>query len=214
MDISDFFYWPVHTVYRGTKPDVASNTEHETFNIMLTPTFTVIPVQEKPQLTISQTALKKEPKVGEEVIITVSIANTGSGAAKSIQLTENIPSSVSVSCVSGAGSTGTLVTWRGELRTCETHIIQHTFRIIEEKNRFFPVIVRYEDADGNRHETSTTIYISANVPEIKTTTFPEVPLMWMDNSDIYSSSRGIPIIVAIKRRGGEEGAEMTMEENN
>ena len=214
--LAHFWYGKGNALFALGRYQEANEAYDRAYGDATTPsTTTPIPItssSKTPQLTISQTTLKEEPEVGEEAIITVSIANTGSGTAKSIQLTENIPSSVSVSYVNGADSTGNLVTWIGELRPGETHIIQHTFRIIEEKDRFFPVIVRYEDADGNRHETSTTIYISANMPESTTTMFPEIPLTWIIAISVVLM--GIAIIVAVRRRGGEGGAEITIEENN
>ena len=113
-----------------------------------------------PLLTISQTILKEEPKVGEETLVKVSLLNRGGAAAKNILLSESIPSSVSVSHVSGAYSTGNIVTWSGELEPGKTHSIQHTFKMLEVKDRAVPVTVTYEDSDGNEYEASSTIYIA------------------------------------------------------
>lgn len=132
-----------------------------------TPTPTQAPIG-KPQLTISQTTLIEEPEVGEDTLITVTIANTGNGIAKNINLREHIPSSVSINYVDGANSAGNLVTWSGDLDIGQTYSIIHSFRILEEKNRAVPVKVTYEDEDGKRYETSTTIYISAKAEEMPT----------------------------------------------
>ena len=113
-----------------------------------------------PLLTISQTILKEEPKVGEETLVKVSLLNRGGVEAKNILLSESIPSSVSVSHVSGAYSTGNIVTWSGELEKGKTHSIQHTFKMLEVKDRAVPVTVTYEDSDGNEYEASSTIYIA------------------------------------------------------
>jgi len=121
-----------------------------------------------PLLTISQTILKEEPKVGEETLVKVSLLNRGGATAKNILLSESIPSSVSVSHVSGAYSTGNIVTWSGELEKGKTHSVQHTFKMLEVKDRAVPVTVTYEDSDGNEYEASSTIYIATkkDVPAV------------------------------------------------
>ncbi|MCK4332224.1 MAG: PGF-CTERM sorting domain-containing protein [Thermoplasmatales archaeon] len=135
------------------------------------PTPTSTPVATKapignPQLTISQTTLREEPEVGEDVLITVTISNTGDKIAKSINLREHIPSSVSINYVDGANSAGNLITWSGDLYVGQTRSIMHSFRILEEKNRAVPVKVTYEDEGGKKYETSAAIYISAKAEEI------------------------------------------------
>ena len=125
-----------------------------------TPTPTKAPIG-KPQLTISQTTLREEPEVGEDVLITVTISNAGNGIVKNINLREHIPSSVSINFVDGANSAGNLITWSGDLYVGQTYSIMHSFRILEERNRAVPVKVTYEDESGKRYETSATIYISA-----------------------------------------------------
>ena len=132
----------------------------------VTPAPTPVAVKKLPQIDIAHTTLKEEPEVGEEAIVTVTIANIGEGTAKNIYLTEHIPSSISVSYVDGASSsTGNLVIWSGELKPGEVHSIKHTFRILEEKNRFFPAKVTFEDEYGIKHEMATTIYVTAKIPE-------------------------------------------------
>jgi len=144
-----------------------------------TPTSTLTPIPtkaliEKPQLTVSQTTLREEPEVGEDVLITVTISNMGDGIAKNINLREHIPSSVSVNYVDGANSAGNLITWSGNLDVEQTYSIIHSFRILEEKNRAVPVKVTYEDENGKRYETSATIYISAKAEETPVPT-PSIP---------------------------------------
>ncbi|MGB2841532.1 MAG: PGF-CTERM sorting domain-containing protein [Halobacteriota archaeon] len=129
------------------------------------PTPTKTPIG-KPQLTISQTTLREEPEVGEDVLITVTISNTGNEIAKNINLREHIPSSVSINFIDGANSAGNLITWNGDLYVGQTYSIMHSFRILEERNRAVPVKVTYEDESGNRYETSAAIYISAKAEEI------------------------------------------------
>jgi len=133
------------------------------------PTPTKAPIG-KPQLTISQTTLREEPEVGEDVLITVTISNTGNEIAKNINLREHIPSSVSINFIDGANSAGNLITWNGDLYVGQTYSIMHSFRILEEKNRAVPVKVTYEDENGKKYETSATIYISAKAEEIPATT--------------------------------------------
>jgi len=144
-----------------------------------TPTSTSTPIPTKapigkPQLTVSQTTLREEPEVGEDVLITVTISNTGDGIAKNINLREHIPSSVSVNYVDGANSAGNLITWSGDMDVGQTYSIIHSFRILEEKNRAVPVKVTYEDEKGKRYETSATIYISAKDEETPAPT-PLIP---------------------------------------
>ena len=105
-------------------------------------------------------------------MITVTLRNAGDGIAKNIQLTERIPSSVSISYVDGADKAGNLVTWTGDLNPRESHSIQHTFRILETKDRFFTARVTFEDATGNKRETSTEIYIMTEVPTPTPTPMP------------------------------------------
>jgi|GEM_PF-6595763 len=123
------------------------------------------PAVKQPMLTVSQTTLKEDPEVGEEVLITVTVQNNGDGTAKNIRLTEQLPSSITVSFIDGATSnTPNIVTWNGELAPNRAHAIVHTLTIQEKKSRAIPVIVRYEDEAGNPKETSTTIYVEAQVP--------------------------------------------------
>ncbi len=130
------------------------------------PTSTATPKAEGlPQIDIAHSTLLEEPEVGAEAVVTVTIANVGNSVAKNIHLTENIPSSISVSYASGASSfTGNLVLWSGELKPGEVHSITHTIRLLEEKNRFFTAKATFEDESGKRYETSTTIYVAAKVP--------------------------------------------------
>ena len=128
-----------------------------------------------PQITISQTSLLEEPEIGEEAVLTVTLRNAGDGIAKNIQLTERIPSSVSITYVDGADKAGNLVIWTGDLNPGELHSIQHTFRILEAKNRFFTARVTYEDAVGNKRETSTEINIMTEVPTPTPTPIPTPP---------------------------------------
>jgi PGF-CTERM protein len=140
----------------------------------LAPTPTVIPpppptptpkAEGLPQIDIAHSTLLEEPGIGAEAVVTVTIANVGNSVAKNIHLTENIPSSISVSYASGASSfTGNLVLWSGELKPGEVHSITHTIRILEEKNRFFTAKATFKDESGKRYETSTTIYVTAKVP--------------------------------------------------
>ncbi len=140
------------------------------------PTIPPTPVVKQPCLTASHTTLKEEPEVGEEVLITVTIQNTCDGTAKNIRLTEQLPSSISVSYIDGATSnTPNLVTWNGELAPNRAHAIVHTLTIQEKKSRAIPVIIRYEDEAGNPKESSTTIYVSAQVPVTPTPITTKAP---------------------------------------
>ncbi len=170
------YYYPTPTpipYYYPTPTPMQSPTPTPTSLPIATPipTPTSTPVTTKapigtPQLTISQTTLREEPEVGEDVLITVTISNTGDGIAKNINLREHIPSSVSINFVDGANSAGNLITWSGDLYVGQTYSIIHSFRILEEKNRAVPVKVTYEDESGKKYETSATIYISAKAEEI------------------------------------------------
>jgi len=44
----------------------------------------------------------------------------------------------------------------------------HTPKILEEKERAIPVIVRYEDEVGGKRDASTTIYLTSQVPVTQT----------------------------------------------
>lgn len=156
-----------------------------------TPVPTQIPAG-RPQLTISQTTLKEEPEVGETVLITVTISNTGKGIAKNINLREHIPSSISVDFVDGANSAGNLITWGGELDFGGTHSITHSFKILEEKNRAVPVKVSYEDEDGKGYETQATIYIT---PEETPTPTPIIP-----GFEAVFAIAGLLVVVYLLRR--------------
>jgi PGF-CTERM protein len=158
---------PINT---STPTPIVSPTSIPTLTPTLTPTPTVTPTPTPkvggiPQIDIAHSTLLEEPEVGAEAVVTVTIANVGNGVAKNIHLTENIPSSISVSYASGASSfTGNLVLWSGELKPGEVHSITHTVRLLEEKNRFFIAKATFEDEYGKRYETSTTIYVTAKVP--------------------------------------------------
>jgi len=147
------------TIILESSPVTATPTPTKPTHPATTPSPPSAPTN-APLLTISQTILKEEPKVGEETLVKVSLLNRGGATAKNILLSESIPSSVSVSHVSGAYSTGNIVTWSGELEPGKTHSIQHTFKMLEVKDRAVPVTVTYEDSDGNEYEASSTIYIA------------------------------------------------------
>lgn len=150
---------PTTTTPAPTTP--APTTPATTTPAPTTPAPTAPPAPKQPLLTISQTTLKEEPEVGEEVLITVTLQNSGEGTAKNIRLTEQIPSSIAVSFVDGADKPGNLVTWNGELAPNRAHAIVHTLKIVEKKSRAIPMTIRYEDEVGNPRETSTTIYVTA-----------------------------------------------------
>jgi uncharacterized repeat protein (TIGR01451 family) len=186
----------------------------------VTPTPTPTPTpsgKPEPELSISQSSLKEEPEVGEEVLITVAILNKGKATAKNIHIEERVPSSISVSYVEGADKAGSLVYWNGELDPGEAHSITHTLRILEEKSRIIPVTVTYEDASGKEKKQSTDIYLTAEevIPTPTPTEEQELPnIPWLYIIILVAVVLGgIAIIVAVKRRGGEGGAEVTIEEN-
>ena len=149
----------VEVIASLTTPEIPAGTPVPTLVTSTSTTSTPLPPG-TPQITISQTSLLEEPSVGDEAMITVSLKNTGNSIAENVQLTERIPSSVSVSYVEGADNAGGLVSWSGDLNPGQSRSIQHTFRILEAKNRFFTAKVTYEDADGNKKETSTNVYIT------------------------------------------------------
>lgn len=175
------------------------------------------PVEEPvPELSISQSSLKGEPKLGEEVLITVAILNKGKATAKNIHLEERIPSSISVNYVEGADKAGSLVYWNGELDTGEAHSITHTLRILEEKSRTIPVTVTYEDASGKEKKKSTEIYLAAEeVIPTPTPTEEQEPttIPWLYIIILVAVVLGGIAIIAAVRRKGEGGAEVTIEEN-
>ena len=185
--------------------------EFKAISLEITPTPT--PTGE-PELSISQTTLKEEPEVGEEVLITVAILNKGKATAKNIHLEEHIPSSIAVNYVEGANKAGGLVYWNGELEPGEAHSITHTLRILEEKSRTIPVTVTYEDASGNKKYKTTEIYLTAEIEkEVAPTPSPLSNIPWLYIIILVAVVLvGLAIIVAV-RRGGEGGAEVTIEEN-
>ena len=178
------------------------------------PTPTSAPT-EKPELSISQSSLKEEPEVGEEVLITVAILNKGKATAKNIHLEEQIPSSISVNYVAGADKAGGLVYWNGELAPGEAHSITHTLRILEEKSRAIPVTVTYEDAFGTKKQKSTEIYLTAEIEkEVPPTPSPLSNIPWLYIIILVAVVLvGLAIIVAVRRGGEGGGAEITIDEN-
>ena len=178
------------------------------------PTPTSAPTEE-PELSISQSSLKEEPEVGEEVLITIAILNKGKATAKNIHLEENIPSSISVNYVEGADKAGGLVYWNGELDPGEAHSITHTLKILEEKSRTIPVTVTYEDASGKKKQKSTEIYLTAEIEEEETPTpSPLANLPWVYIIILVAVILvGLAIIVAVRRGGEGGGAEVTIEES-
>ena len=168
----------------------------------------------EPELSISQSSLKEEPKVGEEVLITVAILNKGKAAAKNIHLEERIPSSIAVNYVEGADKAGGLVYWNGELEPGEAHSITHTLRILEEKSRTIPITVTYEDAFGTKKQQSTEIYLTAEIEKgVPPTPSPLSNIPWPYIIILVAVVLvGLAIIVAV-RRGGEGGAEITIDED-
>ena len=169
----------------------------------------------EPELSLSQSSLKEEPKVGEEILITAAILNKGKATAKNIHIEEQIPSSIAISYVEGADKAGGLIYWNGELNPGEAHSITHTLRILEEKSRTIPVIVTYEDAFGKKKQLSTEIYLTAEIEEeVTPTPSPLANLPWVYIIVLVAVVLGgIAIIVAVRRRGGEGGAEVTIEES-
>ena len=169
----------------------------------------------EPELSISQSSLKEEPKVGEEILITAAILNKGKATAKNIHIEEQIPSSIAVSYVEGADKAGGLVYWNGELEPGEAHSITHTLRILEEKSRTIPVIVTYEDAFGKKKQQSTEIYLTAVIEEeVPPTPSPLANLPWVYIIVLVAVVLvGLAIIVAVRRGGEGGGAEVTIEES-
>lgn len=145
----------------------------------VTPTQTPTPTTPAvipPMLTVSHTTSKEKPEVGEEVLITVTVLNEGEGAAKNIRLTEQLPSSVTVSYIEGATSnTPNLVTWNGELAPNRAHAILHTLKIVEKKSIDIPVTIRYEDEAGKPGQTSTTIHVGAQPTATPTPEWTKAP---------------------------------------
>ncbi len=141
----------------------------------LTPEPTPTSTFPKPEIEITQTTCIEEPKVGEEIIITVTITNIGKAKAANIYLRETIPSSVAVSSVIGATSSSpNSVLWEGELGAGQMHSIEHRLKILEEKNRFFQAKADFKDEHGNEYQASATIYImpkTASPPTPKTAGF-------------------------------------------
>ncbi len=193
----------------------ATPTPTPTLTLTPTPTITPLPTAtstpvpvKQPLLTVSQTALKEDPDVGEEVLITVSLQNNGDGTAKNIRLTEAIPSSISVSFIDGAtSSTPNLVTWNGELAPSRAHAIMHTLKILEKKGRAIPVIVRYEDEAGSQKETSTTIYVEAQAtpaptktPENLASVSGEIGVVKVPGFAAPLALAGLVIVVLLARR--------------
>jgi uncharacterized repeat protein (TIGR01451 family) len=216
------------TVDGGTPPTSTPSTPTPTPMPPTTPTPSTLPM-EKPQLTISHTTLV-EPKIGEETLITVSIENTGNGEAKNIKLRERIPSGVSIDYVDGADSTGNLVSWDGDLKPTQTHSIKHSLKVLTAGDKIIPVEVTYEAISGTGDKTSTTIVIPVPTPaspspsvaptpvptvmptvasteEQKLTTIPWLYIIILTAVILG----GIAIIVALRRRGGEGGTEVTIE---
>ncbi len=129
-----------------------------------------------PMLTVSYTTSKENPEVGEEVLIAVTVLNKGEGAAKNIRLTEQLPSSVTVSYIDGATSnTPNLVTWNGELAPNRAHAILHTLKIVEKKSIAIPVTIIYEDEAGKPGQTSATIYVGAQATATPTPEWTKAP---------------------------------------
>jgi len=181
-----------------------------------TPIHTATPAPTgEPELSISQSSLKEEPEVGEEVLITIAILNKGKATAKNIHLEERIPSSISVNYVEGADKAGGLVYWNGELEPGESHSITHTLRILEEKSRAIPVTVTYEDASGKTKQKSTEIYLTAEpVQEVTPTPSPLANIPWPYIIILVAVILvGLAIIVAVRRGGEGGGAEVTIEES-
>lgn len=134
------------------------------------------PTVKLPSLTVSHTTSKEKPEVGEEVLIAVTVLNNGEGAAKNIRLTEQLPSSVTVSYIDGATSnTPNLVTWNGELAPNRAHAILHTLKIVEKKSIAIPVTILYEDEAGNTGQKSATINVGAQATATPTPEWTKAP---------------------------------------
>ena len=196
-------------------------TPSPTVRPTLTPTPPPTPPIEKPQLTISHTTLV-EPKIGEETLITVSIENTGKGEAKNIKLRERIPSGLSIDYVDGADSTGNLVSWDGDLKPTQTHSVKHSIKVLTAGDKIIPVKVSYEGITGKEHitlTTSSTIIIKpvtpapTHTPTVTPTPTEESDIPWLYIIILVAVVLGgIAIIVAVRRKGGDE-TEVTIEEN-
>jgi uncharacterized repeat protein (TIGR01451 family) len=187
-----------------------------------TPTPPIPPLPKKPQLTISHTTLV-EPKIGEETLIIVSIANTGNGEARNIKLRERIPSGLSIDYVDGADSTGNLVSWDGDLKPAQTHSVKHSLKVLTAGDKIIPVEVTYEDVAGNVRHTSTIL--KPPIPTLTPTVTPtpasavtptpieEPDIPWLYIIILVAVVLGGIAIIAAVRRKGEGGAEVTIEEN-
>jgi len=107
----------------------------------------------KPSIDISQSTLS-----GEEGLLTVTIANTGDAKAFDVRVSERIPSEIVVSYVEGATSSGSLITWTGDLDVGEQHNIKHSLKL-QTDQAVIPVTVKYKDASGKEYELSTNLIV-------------------------------------------------------
>ncbi len=118
----------------------------------------------KPSIVISQSALS-----GEEGLLTVTIANTGDAKAFDVRVIERIPSEIVVSYVEGATSSGSLITWTGDLDVGEQHNIKHSLKL-QTDQAIIPVTVKYKDASGKEYELSTNLIVQKPTQTIAPTT--------------------------------------------
>jgi uncharacterized repeat protein (TIGR01451 family) len=206
--------------YSDESDPVTINVE-STITPTPTPTPEPTPTPGTPQITISHTTLYEKPKVGEKTSITVSIENTGTGDAKNIKLREHIPSGLSINSVDGAESTGNIVTWSGDLELAQTHAVKHSLKVLTEGDKIIEATVTYEDIEGKEYTTSTTIVLEVE-PDIPIVTPTPAPKRgrWENIKDwipyliilVAVVLGGIAIIAAVMRKGGDGGAEVTIEE--
>lgn len=118
----------------------------------------------KPSIVISQSSLS-----GEEGLLTVTIANTGDAKAFDVRVIERIPSEIVVSYVEGATSSGSLITWTGDLDVGEQHNIKHSLKL-QTDQAIIPVTVKYKDASGKEYELSTNLIVQKSTQTIAPTT--------------------------------------------
>jgi len=124
----------------------------------------------KPMIVVSQSSIS-----GEEGLYTVTITNTGDSQAYNIRVIERIPSEIVVSYVEGAMSSGSLITWNGDLKPNEQHSIKHSLKL-QTDQAIIPVTVRYKDENGMEYELLTNLLVQKPTKQTIPPSTPQLPI--------------------------------------
>jgi PGF-CTERM protein/uncharacterized repeat protein (TIGR01451 family) len=128
------------------------------------PTITLsqeFPTKKAPSLTLTKSASPSTIQEGETTTISIRVENTGTGDAKSVEVTDTIPPGFKI--ISGSKSESF-----GEIKSGDYRTFEYTLKVTGSgKFTCDPGTATYKDADGNSYSTasnSVSIQVGGEAP--------------------------------------------------